>query len=532
MRQSVITSTIVTTVFIIAGCGAIQTQVNDLEATAKRHYFEEQEKAAQPIPVVTTTSAAWLMGQQVSVLPTPSPMLTQEVTYCPSSRVTLPELAAWVSQKTALAVDTAEVQSLASSQTTNITTTGTASHSPLPGNIGAQTPQSAGTQLFTLCYSGTLSGLLDVAASTAGVWSKFSEGRIVFYRTETKTFYLPAIPRTWKGSSSIATSSGQNGSSGDNAASSSGGATSTSAYEIDVWGALEKTAKTVGGSAQVIANASVGSLTVTGTPVQVRNVEEWVKNLSDNLSQQVSITLQVVKVKVKNGDNYNWNPNVVFNSLSGNVGLNLSGPQAPVITAGVSPLNLSANILKSATGTAAQYSGSQLALQALSTLGKVTETLQQTVVTLNGQPAPIQIANQLTYLAATTQSASAIGTVPVPPSLTPGQITTGFSAMFLPRIVNGKILMAMTMSNSTLVDLGKAGTEANFIQTPNVDISTFPNSFMLTPGDTLLLTGLQLDNGKSNQRGVGSATNYVLGGGVEQNIEKQLIAIVITAKVL
>jgi len=525
-----------------------------METKAMRSVEAEQEKAAQPIPVVTTTTAAWLMGQSVQVLPTPSPMLTQDVSYCPRQRVALSDLAAWITQNTGLVVDTAEVQATASNSPvagpgatpSPASFPGMSSLPPLPAlmGVGSSSGMTSNTQSFSICYKGTLSGLLEIGANTAGVWSKFSEGRIVFYRTETKTFYLPAISRKWAGSSSIATSSGTGGASGGSSSgpsgtttnsssgSSNGGATSTSDYLVDVWGELEKTAKTVAGNAQVVASPSAGSLTVTGTPTQVRNVEAWAKNLADNLSQQVSITVHVYKVKVTNEDNYNWNPNVVFNSLSGKYGFNLSGPQTPVVLSGLSPFNLSANVLKNATGKAAEFSGSQLAFQALSTLGHVTETMQQTVVTLNGQPAPIQVANQLTYLAATTPGASAIGTAPVQPTLTPGQITTGFSAMFLPRIVNGKILMAMNMTSSTLVSLGNVTSGGAMIQTPNVDISTFPNSFILTPGDTLLLTGLQLNNGKSNQSGVGSPSNYLLGGGVDHNIEKQIIAIVITAKVL
>jgi type IVB pilus formation R64 PilN family outer membrane protein len=383
------------------------------------------------------------------------------------------------------------------------------------------------TQPMSISYEGSLSGLLDVVANKSGVWWKFSDGRLIFYRTETKTFYLPAISRKSAGGSSITTITGT-GSAGTTA---SGGATSTSDYMVDVWGDLEKTARTVGGGAQVVANASLGSLTVTGTPTQVRDVEEWAKNLSDNLSQQVSITVNIYSVNVTHEDNYNWSPSVVFKSLS--AGVTLAGPQVPAVLSGLTPLNIAATVLQTATGNAANYSGSQLAVQALSTLGQVTETMRQTVVTLNGQPAPMQVANQQSYLASTTPgAATTIGAAPVPPTLTPGQITTGFTGMFLPRIVNGKILMTMHMVSSTLKNMGSAGSGGSFIQTPNVDTSTFPQSVSLTPGDSLLLTGLQLDNGSSNHSGVGSPSNYALGGGADNSTGKKLIAIVITAKVL
>jgi hypothetical protein len=136
-------------------------------------------------------------------------------------------------------------------------------------------------------------------------------------------------------------------------------------------------------------------------------------------------------------------------------------------------------------------------------------------------------------LASTTPgAATVIGTAPVPPTLTPGTITTGFTAMFLPQIVNGKIFLGMHMTNSTLTKLDSAGSGGASIQTPNVDNSIFPQNVMLTPGDSLLLTTLQIDNGNSNRSGIGSPNNFALGGGVDNNTGKQLIAIVITAKVL
>ncbi len=395
--------------------------------------------------------------------------------------------------------------------------------------------------LLSIDYEGTVSGLLDVVANKAGVWWKFSDGRVSLYKSVTKTFYLPAIARKSTGNGSITASTGSSGSSsssgsgvsGSSSGSSggTGGATSKSDYTVDVWGELEKTAETVASGATVIANASLGSLTVTGTPTQVHNVEEWAKSLADNLSQQVSITVHIYDVQISNEDNYAWNPSVVFNTLSS--GLTFGGPQIPAVVSGLTAGGLTATVLKTATGNGAKYSGSQFALQALSTLGKVTETLQQTVVTLNGQPASIQIGNQISYLASSTPpAATAIGAAPLPPTLTPGQITTGFTASFLPRVVNGQIIFSMTLANNALTSMGSVSSDGASIQTPNVNLSEFQQSVRLTPGDSLLLTGLQKDNSSVNHSGVGTPNNYLLGGGVDGSTGRQLIAIVITAKVL
>ncbi|RWA45650.1 hypothetical protein AU476_01040 [Cupriavidus sp. UYMSc13B] len=366
------------------------------------------------------------------------------------------------------------------------------------------------------------------------------EGRgILFYRTETKTFYFPALANKSKGAgqiseNSISASTTSNGSSnGGPSGSSTGGSNASTEFDVDVWRDIEKTAQTVAAGAKTAVNPSAGSVTVTGTPTQVRYVEDWAKSLTEHQSKQVSITMDIYTVDVNAEDNYNWNPSVIFKSVSGKFGATLSGPQVPAIVSGANPLSLTTSILSTATGGLAQFSGSEVAYNALSTLGHVAQVFHQDITILNGSPGLMQLAEVAGYLASSTPSASvAVGATPLPPSLTPGSLTTGLTATFLPKILNGKVFLAMDMSNSNDKGFGKAGTETSFIQTPNYSKNSFQQSTMLTPGQSLLLTGVQQQKGKSNSSGVGSPSNYFLGGGVGNTTNKQITAIVITAKVL
>jgi type IVB pilus formation R64 PilN family outer membrane protein len=532
---------------LLAGCGASKHSPR-LKQNATTDIEKAQEKAAQSVPVVSSTASAYLLGQQVQVAPTPPPLLSRQVTYHAAQRVSLEDVAAWIRRETGIVVDTTEAQQAGSNDQASPSgppPTGVVMP-PLPANMGGTSPtNSRPSPTLSIDYEGPLSGLLDIVANKAGMWWKFADGKLIFYRTETRTFYLPAIARTSTGNSQISATTGNTGGNASTAATgsssassggmtSSGGATSTSTYTVDVWADLEKTAKAISGGALIVVNASVGSIAVTGTPVQVRNVESWVKTLSDNLSQQVSIAVNIYNVKVTNEDAYNWNPSVIFNDLEPKYGFTLTSPGAPAVTSGAAPLNFAANVLKNATGRAAHWSGSQVAVAALSTLGQVTETLQQTVVTTNGQPAPIQVANQLGYLASTTAPVSyaSSGGATVPPTLTPGTLTTGFTAMFLPRIISGKIMLSMNLTNSVLNSMGSVSSGGASIQTPNVDVSTFQQSVTLTPGDSVLLTGYQKDQGNSARNGVGSPNFWGLGGGIDSKSAKQMIAIVITAKVI
>lgn len=539
----------------IAGCGTIQHDVMALKSQAASRIEEETEKAKQPVQVVTRTSSAWLLGEAVPVVAPPPAYLSRNIAWNPPQQVTLTDVAAYITQTLGIGVDTSEVWSDGSQGATPVLSGGMPFTPTVPALSGMPNPTatapsigssrlgttSAGLPSFAVTYSGKLRGLLDIAASKSGVWWKPVEGRgILFYKSETKTFYLPAIANKSSGGGQISANT-NSGSSSSSGASSSGGSTGTSVggssakteFNVDIWSDLDKTAQTVAAGAKVAVNPSAGSITVTGTPTQVRNVEDWVKSLTENLSQQVSITVDIYTVKFNAEDNYNWNPNVVFKSLSGKFGINLSGPQAPSIVSGTNPLNLTASILNTATGGLAQFSGSDFAYNALSTLGHTTQVMHETVMSLNGRPASMQIADVEGYLYSQTPSASvAVGATPLPPTLTPGSLTTGFTATFIPKVVNGKIFLSMDMVNSKNNGFGKIGTDTSFIQTPNYSPNTFQQSTMLNPGSSLLLTGVQQLNGKSNHNGVGSSEIHLLGGGRDDNTSKQLTAIVVTAKVL
>lgn len=531
----------------LSGC-AVEKEAVKMQSDTMQRINEARAKEPPPAPVITTTSGAWLMGQTIKVAPPVSPILSSAILYHPAQRVSLADIAAYITLSKGLVIDVSEVTQTQTGTTPGISTTmpaspmgaspmGSPAMLPSPqqlgigGGFGMAMPQTI--QSMSINYEGTVSGLLDIAANKAAVWWKFVDGKVVFFRTETKTFYLPSVARKSVGNSTITTTSSGSGSassSGATSTSTTSGATITSDYSIDVWGDMEKTAKAVGNGAQVVANASAGSLTVTGTPSQIRAISDWVKTLNEQLSQQVAITVHVYRVKMTNEDTYNWDPSIVFKKAAGTYGYTLTSPTALVPASGATPLGLVANVLTGAPGAWGQYSGSQAAFQALSTLGNVSETLQRTMVTLNGQPAPIQIANQQGYLASSTTTQATTGGSTT--AYTPGSVTTGFTATFLPRVINGKIVLSMTMTNSSLIGITSVGNSTNGIQVTNVDLDTFQQSVSLTPGDALLLSGVQQDNSNTSNSGVGSAKNMLFGGGVNNKTGKSMIAIVVSAKVL
>lgn len=555
MRNHLLKMAVAATIlpFTLAGCATFhQAHVDQTQADRAIAHYQPPKSPS----VISTVDTPYLMGTVVNVRHSIPSILKRSVTLVYTYPMTLRQIAEKITEKTDIPV---HVEDTEASRSTAATAHGLP---PLPSQTGgflaAGSQSGAGIHLN---WHGSVAGLLNMITAREGVWWHYRDGAVHIFRTETKTFSIPALAWSTSSSGSIVASSGGDstgsgssgiGSTGTSAGTSSVGSTSTGGSSgtsngqnssssgdtsitnisnINVWSKMQKIAQTVAGSgAKVEADGSMGTVTVTGTHPQIRRVREWVQGLSRQLEQQVAITVHVYNVTVNNEQNYGLNLSGAFQDLGKQYGVSFQGVAPPVTTSGTQPMSVGADILSSATGVVGQWKGSSIAVQALATLGRVSQVFSKSTVTLNGQPAPIQVAQQTTYLAESNSTQTAnVGTTA---GLVPGQVTTGFTAMFLPRIVDGKILLGMNMTISNLMGIQTITSNGSTIQAPTVDNSTFQQSVKLKPGQTLLLTGYSQSGGSTTHNGVGSPYIPLLGGGADATTNKQIIAIVITARIL
>ncbi len=530
---------------LMSGCATFH-QAHQMQAHTEQAIASYQPPKSPP--VVQTVDTPYLMGTPVAISKSLSPALKRHITLISAQPLTIREIAAKIAEISGIPVrvDNLSGKSSAASPGTL---------PPLPSQTGpifnplARPQGSYADHGIPLDWHGSLAGLLDYVTAKDGFWWKYRDGAIHIFRTETKTFSIPALNWSTNASGTIEASTGANndssgtvagggaslstgstgGTGGSNASTGSTDIANTS--KTDVWKGLQKTAETVAGpGAQVTADASMGTITVTGTPPEIGQVRDWVRQLTRELSRQVAITVHVYNVQVNNEQNYGLNLTGAFQNLAKQYGVSLQGVAPPSATGNTAPMSLGANILSSATGAAGQWNGSSVAVQALATLGHVTQVFSRSAITQNGQPAPIQVAQQTTYLAesSSTQTAN-VGTTS---GLIPGTVTTGFTALFLPRIDNGHIYLGMNMTISNLVSIETISNADGSIQAPTVDSSTFQQLAKLKPGQTLLLTGYSQAGGNTTRNGVGSPDFPLLGGGADATTSKTMIAIVITARIL
>ncbi len=383
-------------------------------------------------------------------------------------------------------------------------------------------------------YSGPLSGFLDVASSRFNIsWRWNEDGRsIEFYRFETQTFRIAALPGDTTLNSSISPTNNMGATgrdSGGSGGGSSGGSEQTTTVSfsgLSVWNAMEESIKTMTGSAgKIISSPALGTITVTDTPSVLKKVAEFVNKQNSSLGKQVVVNVKVLSVDVSNAKSYGISWDSVYKSLSKDYGFSFATSFVPT-QAGASDLALKV-ISGGANGDmSSRWGGSSAIVRALSTQGKVSQVTSAAVTTLNNQPVPVNVGRQIAYLASsTTTTTEGSGTST---SLQPGMINTGFSMNLVPHIQDGdQLLLQYAIDLSSLKSIYTVKSGDSSIQTPEIESRKFMQRVKLNSGDTLVVAGFEQTNNDTDQSGIGSAANALFGGGMNGSRDRNALVILI-----
>lgn len=399
---------------------------------------------------------------------------------------------------------------------------------------------SAGSSLISdISFTGNVTQLLDPVISRLGLSWKIQDGKISIYYLETKQFAIETSDAVSKLNSSIksgiSTQAGTSSSSGTGASTSDGvtgnsGSNSNTelAMSNDIYGDLKKTAESMltPGVGRLSMNNTSGMIVVTDVPEVVEQIGDYVKSENASLSKQVRLSVKVYTVSLDTSDELGINWGLVYRSLSGKYGINLSN----TFTSSTDAISSGFSVLDTATGNAAQFAGSDFMLKALSEQVNVTDVKTTNIMTTNMAAVPVSIANQLSYLQSiSSQQTSNVGSSY---SLNPGSITTGTNITILPKVNpdNSKLMLTMIMDISTLNQLRKinAPDNSNQLEAPNVDSNSINQRVWLRPNETLVMSGFEQEVKNATKQGVGDPNNIVLGGGMKGEHKKSLLVITVT----
>lgn len=428
---------------------------------------------------------------------------------------------------------------------------------PVYVDTAGQTGQGGGNQIplirVTQQSGGTLQDLLDTVASKSDTSWSFKDGKILLSQTETRTYTIKNLPGNLSVQNNSASTSGMDGSTGGSTGSGGGGSSSTSAsstnssamsqtvkfdLKVDAWSKYEDGLKSVISSiGRYSINPSNSTVTITDKPSTMIRINDYIQKQNDLMDKQVQIDVQVIAVDTQADDNYGINWNVIFKSAQGGFSINgqASGSSTGAATTG-SPIFVPTGATQAFTfspSSSSSFGGSSVLINALSSVLRTSEITNTAAITTSSQPVPINFTQQISYLASVNTTVSGTsGAGAYQTSLTPGQLSVGFSMNILP-VVEGKdnIRMQIAVSISNLKAMNtfsSGGDNGSTIQLPTVNNRTFMQKVKMKSGSTFVLTGFDDSLDKIFQQGVGNATWWLFGGGYSASKTKTRMVLLVT----
>lgn len=537
-------------VALLSGCALTTTQER-IDTTKKTAIdLRDLNLAQATTATVSRTSKPRLAGEEIvlrsqNALPA---VFGRQVTYATHGAQSLSEVFESVSQMAGIPIRASEISAS--------NTQGGAATSQFP-SVGNQTGGLSGR--VQVEFSGSLRGLLDELASRTEASWRFQTrtNTIEFFKYETRTLsiYLPPGSKTIDASISLSGVSGGGGGAsggGSSGGGSSGGGASagnvsvSQSMTVNPWSSIMDVVSAIlsegasqsampgggasgngaagagggrltasGNAGRAAANPELGILTITARPRAVERVAAYVESINARFAQNVLIDIKIYSLTMDNKASLGFSLDTVYKYLNAN-GVSIVG--AP-------PLQAGTGVPGQATFTIdnprSRLFGSSMVAQALSQFGNVALQTQGQVLAVNGQPAPIQVANEVNYLASSslTQAPNVGSTA----TLTPGTRVVGFTANFVPLLLgDNRILLQYQMQLSSLTALTQVTSGNSSIQTPQISSQSLQQQAFVKDGQSIVLFGFdQNRDSMDTALGIGNASRAA-------RAERQMVVIVMT----
>lgn len=417
-------------------------------------------------------------------------------------------------------------------------------------------------------FQGRLSEFLNQMSAHFSVNWEYSNGEIRIFKNVTRTYTVHALPfsvgleSTMSAQSSSQETGGGTGGSGTGGTTTGSNQTVDAKINIEIWKDISGAVNAIVGNYGYVTTAiSTGTITVTAPPPIIARVQDYLEGQNERLKKQIAVSVQVLNLQISDTDSYGFDLQAIFQK-AGNFGFSfgdlggaissIAGTAAGSATNAYSGMASSINSAGTPGGSGASFGivsptsgwrGTNGVIQALSTAGRLTVRTTASVTTLNGIPAPLQVANTRGYVSnimVTAFPSFGAGSPTSETQLTTSTVTTGFSLSILPRINADStgILMQFGISLSDLngPDGGfnnyttPDGTET--VQLPNIDSRNFVQQAFVPNGSTLVLAGFEQQTNDQNSTGVGSAAFMGLGGSQQGTATRVILVILMTPVVL
>jgi len=504
-------------VLVLSGCSLLtetrQGIEQDIDTTAAMR--EQMRERSEPFAVLTHQRAR-IAGEEIrlkeekEILP---PLFNERVTYVTSGQ-TLQETLETVSRQVELPIWLTEFVSDKESVGRN--------------SSSSNDDDERGRVTIQIHYDGPLHGLLDQLAQSARLHWRYYEGRVEFFLYETRHFYvnLPMGSREIKSNISSSASGGGEG---------GGGGSDTGSISIEMEGVrvdpynvitraiaailmeddgqtdvlgngdsdieineLSSGGSSSGGSSnddskrgasRVVVAPEMGMVTVTAQPTALDRVADYIEQVNRRFSRNVMIDVKIYDVTVADGTNTGFSIDNLARRVRG---------LGAVLAGGPNGINILRNpVTRAITDPATDVDA---LVSALRSFGRTSLVQSGQVMVVNGQPAPLQIATERTYISRVTVQPPTVGgggaIVPGSTSYETEKISEGLTANFLPHMLaDNRILLQYQLTSRAMVAL-RSGPDG--IQLPEINSQTVQQQAFVRDSEAIVLFGFGSDRASAN----------------------------------
>ena len=369
-------------------------------------------------------------------------------------------------------------------------------------------------------HEGSIQDFLDTVTARLGIVWRYEDRQIHLARLSSRLFTIHLLPGTAQSDATVggqirsdtALASGLEAGNGTTGQLSGGNSdevqqTTDISSSLDRWGELiDAVASLLSSLGRLSASPSIGTILVTDTPVALHRIERFIDDINAQLIRQIALNVHIFSVSGEAGAEAGLNWELIFNNdrfrtrllsptLSGNTG------------------TISLGVIEPRDSTGNDFAGTTAIIQALNNQSNLSTLTSANLITLNNQPAPVQVTRSVGYLRSISNVVT--GTTGVSETtLEPGRVTSGFVMTVTPRILaQDHILLRFAADLSSLLGFSSQVSSGARIQTPETDERAFLQEVIMRSGQSLVLSGFEQISSNRQEEGLGRARNWLAGTG-------------------
>ncbi|OWT65886.1 hypothetical protein CEY11_03085 [Candidimonas nitroreducens] len=392
----------------------------------------------------------------------------------------------------------------------------------LAGGTGGEA-QAAPQRIVLAGGRQPLTQILDRIAAQLGVAWRYAQGRIEFYRTETRVFNVRALTLDARAEASLGLSG-----SADTEGFASTSRTSLSGGKQDLLAVVRARLEPfLSRAGTVVAEPGASaSVVVTDTLEVLRRIALYLDHENRALTRRVRLVFEEITLALQDEAQAGLDWNLVFSSASAAAALAVPGQG--LVDGGSLAVGLN-------TGS---FKGSEAIIKALGQAGKVLRRSSVPVLTLNRRPVTHAVRTTFSYIdrVQTTALGSEAGMALPSVSVSQKDVTVGSLLTLVPDAQDdGRILLSLAYDNTVAQPLKSVtfGDRSNPLQLQQITIdgNGTVQQLMLLPGQPLLVSGFDRKQDQTEARRLNPGLPMLLGGSDRASSQRLTTVVLITAQV-